>query len=544
MNIINMSKLSKSYTGDVIFEDIKYDLNEGDCVGLVGRNGEGKSTLLKLMAGIESPTEGQISWQKNISIGYLNQLPNYEDGKLVYECLTEVFEEVNNISQKMQLIEAEMANETDKIELLLKKYGQLQELFEQLGGYEIDAQIRRVSHGLKINHLLNHTWEKLSGGERTKVGLAQILLQQPKLLLLDEPTNHLDISSIDWLADFIKQYSGAVVIVSHDRYFLDDTVNQILEIDQGQLHVYHGNYSYFVKEKEVRIINEFEAYQTQQKKIKKMEDSIKQLRLWASQANPPNAALFKRAKSMEKALDRIKKLDKPILEHKRMNVNLAEGQRVSNNVIELESVSKMYEDILFEKIDLLIRRKEHVSIIGDNGTGKSTLLKMMINQIEPDEGIVKRASNLRIGYLSQHTFENIDNQTVIETFRDVVHVTEGQARHILAQFMFYGEDVFNKISSLSGGEKMRLRWAQIVNQDFNVLVLDEPTNHLDIDAKETIEDALLDYNGTIIAVSHDRYFLNKLFDITYLLKDKKLTKFEGNYDYVKEKLREKEEFEV
>ncbi|WP_239700438.1 ribosomal protection-like ABC-F family protein [Mammaliicoccus sp. D-M17] len=544
MNIINMSKLSKSYIGDVIFEDIKYDLNEGDCVGLVGRNGEGKSTLLKLMAGIESPTEGQISWQKNISIGYLNQLPNYEDGKQVYECLTEVFEEVNNISQKMQLIEAEMANETDKIEQLLKKYGQLQELFEQLGGYEIDAQIRRVSHGLKINHLLNHTWEKLSGGERTKVGLAQILLQQPKLLLLDEPTNHLDISSIDWLADFIKQYSGAVVIVSHDRYFLDDTVNQILEIDQGQLHVYHGNYSYFVKEKEVRIINEFEAYQTQQKKIKKMEDSIKQLRLWASQANPPNAALFKRAKSIEKALYRIKKLDKPILEHKRMNVNLAEGQRVSNDVIELESVSKMYEDILFEEIDLLIRRKEHVSIIGDNGTGKSTLLKMMINQIEPDEGIVKRASNLRIGYLSQHTFENIDNQSVIETFRDVVHVTEGQARHILAQFMFYGEDVFNKISSLSGGEKMRLRWAQIVNQDFNVLVLDEPTNHLDIDAKETIEDALLDYNGTIIAVSHDRYFLNKLFDITYLLKDKKLTKFEGNYDYVKEKLREKEEFEV
>lgn len=414
----------------------------------------------------------------------------------------------------------------------------MQEQFEERGGYERDAQIRRVSHGLKINHLLSHPWGKLSGGERTKVGLAQILLQQPKLLLLDEPTNHLDISSIDWLADFVKQYSGAVVIVSHDRYFLDDTVNQIAEIDQGQLHIYHGNYSYFVKEKEARIIREFEAYQTQQKKIKKMEDSIKQLRLWASQAKPPNAAMYKRAKSMEKALDRIKRLDKPILEHKKMNVNLAEGQRVSNDVIELERVSKMYEDILFEEIDLLIRRKEHVAIIGDNGTGKSTLLKMMMNQIEPDEGIVKRASNLRIGYLSQHTFEDIEDQSVIATFREAVHVTEGQARHILAQFMFYGEDVFNKISSLSGGEKMRLRWAQIVNQDFNVLVLDEPTNHLDIDAKETIEDALIDYNGTIIAVSHDRYFLNKLFDTTYLLKDKKLTKYEGNYDYVIEKTKE------
>ncbi|PTI29502.1 ABC transporter ATP-binding protein [Mammaliicoccus vitulinus] len=538
MNIINMSKLTKSYTGEVIFENIKYDLNEGDCVGLVGRNGEGKSTLLKLMAGIESPTEGQISWQKNISIGYLNQLPTYEDDKQVYECLSEVFEEINHISKQMQSIETDMANRTDQMEQLLKKYGHLQEQFEERGGYERDAQIRRVSHGLKISHLLSHPWGKLSGGERTKVGLAQILLQQPKLLLLDEPTNHLDISSIDWLADFVKQYSGAVVIVSHDRYFLDDTVNQIAEIDQGQLHIYHGNYSYFVKEKEARIIREFEAYQTQQKKIKKMEDSIKQLRLWASQAKPPNAAMYKRAKSMEKALDRIKRLDKPILEHKKMNVNLTEGQRVSNDVIELERVSKMYEDILFEEIDLLIRRKEHVTIIGDNGTGKSTLLKMMMNQIEPDEGIVKRASNLRIGYLSQHTFEDIEDQSVIATFREAVHVTEGQARHILAQFMFYGEDVFNKISSLSGGEKMRLRWAQIVNQDFNVLVLDEPTNHLDIDAKETIEDALIDYNGTIIAVSHDRYFLNKLFDTTYLLKDKKLTKYEGNYDYVIEKTKE------
>ena len=258
-----------------------------------------------------------------------------------------------------------------------------------------------------------------------------------------------------------------------------------------------------------------------------MEDSIKQLRLWASQAKPPNAAMYKRAKSMEKALNRIKRLDKPVLENKKMNVNLTEGQRVSNDVIEFKNVSKMYEDILFEDIDLLIRRKEHVSIIGNNGTGKSTLLKMMMHQVEPDDGEVHCASNLRIGYLSQHTFENIENQTVIETFRDVVHVTEGQARHILAQFMFYGEDVFNKVESLSGGEKMRLRWAQIVNQDFNVLILDEPTNHLDIDSKETIEEALLEYEGTVIAVSHDRYFLNKLFDITYLLQDKQLTKYEG-----------------
>lgn len=540
MNIINISKVTQSYMGDIIFDDIKYDLNDGDCVGLVGRNGEGKSTLLKLMAGVEAPTEGQISWQKNLSIGYLNQLPKYQDDKNIYECLSEVFEELNNIAGRMSDIELKMANNPDDLNKLLKQYGQLQELYEEHGGYEKDAQIRRVSHGLKISNLLESTWSKLSGGERTKVGLAQILLKQPKLLLLDEPTNHLDISAIDWLTDFIKQYSGAIVIVSHDRYFLDETVNEIIEIDQGTLHIYNGNYSYFVKEKEARIIREFEAYQTQQKRIKKMEESIKQLRLWASQAKPPNAAMYKRAKSMEKALDRIKRVEKPILENKKMNVNLSEGQRVSNDVVEFVNISKMYDDILFENINLLIRRKEHVAIIGDNGTGKSTILKLILGNEEQYEGKIKLAPNLRIGYLSQHTFENLNSETVIEVFREVVNVTEGQARHILAQFLFYGEDVFKPIKYLSGGEKMRLRWAQIVNQNFNVLILDEPTNHLDIDSKETIEDALEKYNGTIIAVSHDRYFLNKLFNITYLLKEQILTKYEGNYDYVKEKIKQYE----
>ena len=243
---------------------------------------------------------------------------------------------------------------------------------------------------------------------------------------------------------------------------------------------------------------------------------------------------------MEKALARIKRVEKPILENKKMNVNLSEGQRVSNDVVEFVNVSKMYDDILFENINLLIRRKEHVAIIGDNGTGKSTILKLILGNEEQDEGKIKLAPNLRIGYLSQHTFENLNSETVIEVFREVVNVTEGQARHILAQFLFYGEDVFKPIKYLSGGEKMRLRWAQIVNQNFNVLILDEPTNHLDIDSKETIEDALEKYNGTIIAVSHDRYFLNKLFNITYLLKEQILTKYEGNYDYVKEKIKQNE----
>lgn len=535
MNILNMSQLTKSYTGDIIFEDLKFDLNDGDRVGLVGRNGEGKTTLLKLMAGTELPTEGYISWQKDITIGLLDQIPEYDDEVTVYECLTESFEKVNSIEQQMSVLEYKMSEDPDNLESLLKQYGELLEDYEKHDGYSKDAQIRRIAHGLKINELLNQQWHFLSGGERTKVGLAQILLHRPKLLLLDEPTNHLDIFSIDWLMGFIKSYEGAVVIISHDRYFLDNTVNQIIEIDQSKLYVYHGNYSYFVDEKEKRILQEFESYQNQQKKIRRMEASIKQLRLWASQAKPPNAAMYRRAKSMEKALNRIRRLEKPVMESDKMHIDLKESKRVSNDVVEMTEVSKMYETILFEKIDMLVQRKENISIIGENGTGKTTLLKILQGEVEPDYGKVKLVPNSKVGYLSQNPFEGSEDMRVMDKFREDLLVTEGTARHKLAQFMFYGMDVFKRISSLSGGEKMRLRWAQIVNQEFNVLILDEPTNHLDIDAKETVEDALLDYEGTIIAVSHDRYFLNKIFNVTYLLDDKKLIRYEGNYDYFKEK---------
>lgn len=537
MNILNMSQVSKDYTGDKIFEDIKLELNRGDCIGLVGRNGEGKTTLLKMMADIEPPTEGWISWGRETTIGLLDQIPEYPKDQTVYECLGEVFQALLDIEAAMAELEEQMTDTDADLEKLMKRYSKLQESFEEKEGYQKDSRIRRVAHGLKIDHLLDAPFERLSGGERTKMGLAQILLREPSLLLLDEPTNHLDISSIEWLTSFLKQYKGAVVIVSHDRYFLDETVSQIVEIDQGKLHVYHGSYSFFMKEKEARILREFESYKTQQKKIQKMKQSIKQLREWASQAKPPNAAMFRRAKSMEKALARIKLLDQPVMEKRKMNMTLKEGKRVSDDVFSFDSVSKMYDTILFEDIDMLVRRGEHAAVIGDNGTGKSTILKLLLKEVVPDEGTVYAAGNIRVGYLSQHTFSDTEDMSIIEIFRDTVSVTEGRARYLLAQFMFYGEDVFKKVSHLSGGEKMRLRWAQIVNQDFNVLILDEPTNHLDIEAKETLEDALSQYDGTMIAVSHDRYFLNRLFDTTYLLEDGRLQKFEGNYDYTKEKMK-------
>lgn len=535
MNILNASNISKSYVEETLFDNIKVTLNSGDTVGLVGRNGEGKTTLLRLLAGLEKPSEGIISWKKNVRIGYLDQIPDYENDTSVYQCLKSVFQELNAISEQLETIENKMAEDIESITTLMSRYGELQTYYEENGGYEIDAKIRKVTYGLNIDHLLDTEWGNLSGGERTKVGLAQMLIKSTDLLLLDEPTNHLDIKSIEWLANYIENFDGATVIVSHDRYFLDETVDQIIEIDQKMLHIYNGNYSNFVEEREKRLLVEFEAYKTQQKKIKKMKESIKQLRTWASQAKPPNAAMYRRAKSMEKALNRIERLEKPTLDSKKMNMKLEEGKRVSNRVIEMENVAKGYDYLLFENVNMLVRRGEHVAIIGDNGTGKSTLLKIILGLTSVDAGAIKTANNLKIGYLSQHEFESDNDDTLLNTIRGKVNVTEGEARHILANFMFYGKDVFKKVKDLSGGEKIRLRWAQIVNTDYNLLVLDEPTNHLDIDAKETIEDALLNFEGSIITVSHDRYFLNKLFNTTYLLKNKTLEKFEGNYNYIKEK---------
>ena len=390
---------------------------------------------------------------------------------------------------------------------------------------------------MQIDALLEKEWETLSGGERTKVGLAKILLEHPDLLLLDEPTNHLDIIAIEWLTHFVKAYEGAVIIVSHDRYFLDDVAQEIIEIEQGELHYYSGNYSDYVKEREKRILNEFQDYQDQQKKIKKMKEAIKRLKDWANRSNPPSDAMHRRAKNMEKALARIELVKKPLLEQNKMAVQLTTKQRSSKDIFQLNGISKHYgEKVLFKNLDMHVYYQDRIAIVGANGTGKSTLLNILLEKIEPDTGKIEIGSSISIGYLSQHAFETATNVTVIEEFRDKIHVSEGEARHILAKFLFYGQDVFKKINQLSGGEKMRLRWAQLVHLNHNVLILDEPTNHLDIDSKEMIEEALSLFKGTIITVSHDRYFLDKFFNKTYLLQNGQFIEYLGNYSYVRSKI--------
>lgn len=538
MQICSLQNVAQTYGANVIFEDITWQINSGERIGLIGRNGEGKTTMLHLLAGIATPAKGTVSWKKNSSRGILQQQLDINSETVAATILYQAFSSVLAMKEKMSQMEEEMSSEVngDKLLKLIDKYGKLQEQFQEIGGYEIDSRVRRVAAGLKIDRLMDKTWKQLSGGERTKFQLAKLLLNAPDLLLLDEPTNHLDIAAIEWLTDFVRQYHGTVVIVSHDRYFLDETVTSIAEMDQGELIVYRTNYSGYVKEREERLLLEFQQYQDQQKKIKKMKATIKRLKEWANQANPPNAGLHRRAKSMEKALDRIELKKKPALQQKQMDVAFSDGGRSGNDVVVIEDAYKHFDNReLFKDVVLHVRYSERVAIVGENGSGKSTLLKLILHQEKPDKGIVQIGSNVSIGFLSQHLLETNGKDRIIDVFRESVAVTEGEARSMLAKFLFYGDAVFQKAASLSGGEKMRLRLAQLVHEQHNLLVLDEPTNHLDIDSKEVLEDALENFSGTIIAVSHDRYFLNKLFPVTYRLADQKLIRYEGNYSYARSK---------
>lgn len=538
----SVNQVSKMYGGNLLFDNISFEIQEGDRIGLVGRNGSGKTTLLKLLAGEETPDSGLIHWKKGVSVGYLAQIPDYHNELLTKELLKTAFSELLQMEVKLRKLEEAMSHETNEAKLgeLMEHYGNMQDNFAVKGGYEIEASIEKIVNGLKIHDLLDQQYLALSGGEKTKVALAFILLKNPGLLLLDEPTNHLDLATVEWLGNFLQFYSGTVVVISHDRYFLDDFVNKILDLEDGKIGYYHSNYSGFVKEKEERLLREFHTYEEQQKKIKKMKEAIKRLRDWANRANPPNEGLHKRARNMERALERMEKLDRPVLQRKKMKLEMESSNRSGNDVISLQGVSKRFGDkLLFKNVNMHVRYQQRAAIIGENGTGKSTLLKLILQQFTPDEGEVRIGSNVKIGYLSQHVFSDVKEETVMEAFRNEVRITEGEARHILARFLFYGHTVFRKVSQLSGGERMRLRLAQLMHQDINLLILDEPTNHLDIDSREVLEDALEDYNGTILAVSHDRYFLNKLFEKIYWIESKQVYCFEGNYHRAKEKMAEK-----
>ncbi|MGY4794821.1 ribosomal protection-like ABC-F family protein [Lysinibacillus fusiformis] len=527
-------QIQKIMGGNILFENLQLEVNKGEHVAIVGVNGSGKTTLLQLLAGVEVPEKGRIIKSKEATIGYLHQIPHYPQ-HAVKEVLEEAFADIYAIKGKMTALEQEMQSTvTDKI---LLQYGQLQEQFMVVGGYEVDAQLAMIANGLGIVDLLEQPFSNLSGGEKTKVMLGQILLKKPSILLLDEPTNHLDMQAIEWLENYVRNFEGIVIVVSHDRQFMNQVAQKIIEIEDGEAFTYNGHYDAFIAQKEAKIEQQFANYEEQQKKIKKMQETIKRLKQWANEANPPNASMHRRAKSMEKALARIERVKKPLTK-KKMNLALTMAERSGKEVVLLQDIDHGFDKPLLKDSNLAVYFGERLAIVGSNGSGKSTLLKMMLGEIVPNQGVCHIGSNVKFGYLSQQFEHQNPAIRLIDAFRERVAVSEAEARHILARFLFYGYDVFKKVKDLSGGEKMRLRLAQLMHEDINVLILDEPTNHLDIEAREVLEETLESFEGTIIGVSHDRYFLQKIFSKTAWIENQTIQVFEGDYEWARQKRQE------
>ncbi|WP_340673464.1 ribosomal protection-like ABC-F family protein [Brevibacillus agri] len=540
MIIVATTQLEKSYGADPVLQGVTLEIKAGERVGIVGPNGAGKTTLFKLLAGIESPDAGELYRAKGTVWAYLPQSPHYPADWTGEDVVASAFADVRHIQEQMRELEGQMAllyeNEAE-LNRLMQRYQKLQDEFEQLDGYQWETRMAQVTQGLGVSaELLATPFAQLSGGEKTKAGLAKLLCQKSDVLLLDEPTNHLDVESMEWLEQFLQSYPGTVLIISHDRYFLDAVVTSIYHVDGGEAEYYIGNYSAFAAEREERLLRQFAAYQEQQKKIKKMKETIKRLKEWGNRSNPPNEAFHRRAKSMEKALARIERIERPKMEADRMGLQFNKTDRSGQDVLIVKGVHKAYGGKpLFSDASLLLRFGERKALLGPNGCGKSTLIRMLLGEIEPDAGTLKLGSSVKVGYLSQQALEGDQNQRLIDAFRDVAKVTEAEARHLLARFLFYGEHVFKRISQLSGGERMRLRLAQLMHQDINLLILDEPTNHLDIEARETLEEALADFHGSLFIVSHDRYFLQKMVDGVFWVEDRQLVHDVGSYEEAREK---------
>ena len=537
---IACKELEKFYGANKVLENITLEVQTGEKVGIIGSNGSGKTTVFKILSGLENYDGGLLTIRKGASIGYLKQIPYYEETVTVKDVLYSAFGPATKILDRMKELEQQMLCLSEKdSEKVIRIYGELQVQYEHNGGYEIDEKLNRVCNGLKMDEdFLKRSFHALSGGEKTRVLFGKILLESPDILLLDEPTNHLDMDSIEWLEAFLREYSGTVLLISHDRYFLDHTVNKIIEIEDGESNIFIGNYSYYVEEKDRRLLEQFEAYQDQQKKIKAMEEAIARFRDWGSRADNPK--MFKKAANMERRIEKMNKIDRPILERRKIQLQFAKGNRSGKDVLQITDLKKTFgTNFLFEKLDITVQYGERVAILGKNGCGKSTFIKLILNQLQPDLGEIRLGSNVKIGYLEQDIVFEHPERTVLETFRENVGVSEGEARKILAKFLFYGQDVFRKVDNLSGGQKSRLKLCLLMMEDINLLILDEPTNHLDIDSREMMEEALDEFTGTVLFISHDRYFVNKITERIVEIENGTLVNYLGNYDYYRQKKQER-----
>ncbi|MER1265370.1 ABC-F family ATP-binding cassette domain-containing protein [Bacillus sp. C2(2022)] len=532
MMILQVNQLSKSFGADTILTNIKLEVRSRDRIAVVGRNGAGKSTLLKIIAGKLSYEKGDIIKPKDLTMGYLDQHSGLDSKLTLKEELLSVFDFLKKMEKEMRAIEEKMAQAgPDKLESLMKTYDRLQQEFKDKGGYQYEAEVRSVMHGLGFAGFDDSVRvQDLSGGQKTRLALGKMLLTKPDLLILDEPTNHLDIDTLTWLEQYLQSYSGAILIVSHDRYFLDKVVTQVYEITRSQSKKYIGNYSSYLQLKAEQLERETKLYEKQQDEIAKLQDFVDR--------NLARASTTKRAQSRRKQLERMEIMDKPLGDEKSASFRFEITRQSGNDVLRVEDLTVSYQDQppLLRSLDFRITRGESVALVGPNGIGKSTLLKALIQKLQPVSGTIATGSHVSIGYYDQEQAELTSSKRVLdELWDDYPEMNEKDIRTCLGNFLFSGEDVLKPVHALSGGEKARLALAKLMWQKANFLILDEPTNHLDLDSKEVLENALIDYPGTILFVSHDRYFINRIATKVLELSRDKAEEYLGDYDYYTEK---------
>ena len=536
MIILQANKIERSFAGEVLFDNINLQVDERDRIALVGRNGAGKSTLLKILVGEEEPTRGEINKKKDISLSYLAQDSRFESENTIYDEMLHVFDDLRCTEKQLRQMELEMGEKSGvELDKLMADYDRLSENFRQAGGFTYEADIRAILNGFKFDETM---WQmkiaEISGGQNTRLALAKMLLEKPNLLVLDEPTNHLDIETIAWLENYLVNYSGALIIVSHDRYFLDKVATITLDLTKHSLDRYVGNYSRFVEQKEQKMATEAKNYEKQQKEIAALEDFVNR--------NLVRASTTKRAQSRRKQLEKMERIDKPESGKKSANMTFQSEKTSGNVVLTVANAAIGYDgEILSEPINLDLRKMNAVAIVGPNGIGKSTFIKSIVDQIPLIKGEKRFGANVEVGYYDQTQSKLTPSNSVLdELWNDFKLTPEVEIRNRLGAFLFSGDDVKKSVGMLSGGEKARLLLAKLSMENNNFLILDEPTNHLDIDSKEVLENALIDFDGTLLFVSHDRYFINRVATHVLELSENGSTLYLGDYDYYVEKKAEVE----
>ena len=534
--LIDVTKISKDFGFGEIFGSLSFSVNPGDRIALVGRNGCGKSTILKIIMGRETPTSGSVNISKDLKLSMLDQAcADISDDRVVEEILHEPFGKFASRQKSLDQMQERMSRLTGvELEKLVEKYSNALEQFVADGGYDIEQDINYIVNGLKISQKIrNQKYSDLSGGEKTLVQFAKILLTEPDVLLLDEPTNHLDIERIEWLEGYLQRFKGALIVVSHDRYFLDKVARVVIDVEDNG-YKYAGNYSYFVKEKENKELKEFEQYKNEQKKLSELKKAVERLYAWGEKADNPS--MFRRAKAIQKRIDTMEaNATKKPTERKDLPINLTRVSRGSEIVFDVKDLSLILGDkIIFDDASFQMRVGSKIAIVGLNGMGKTSLIKCLLNQIEY-MGTIKVGNSIKIGYLPQILTFDDDKQTILEYVENETGYKEEASRRLLAKFDFYKNDIDKKIFSLSGGEKVRIKIACMLTKDINTFIFDEPTNHIDIFTRETLEKAMSEYKGNILFVSHDRYFISSIANGILELKDYKLNLYEGTYEDYKNK---------